>query len=259
MSQPLEEFILYTGWIWTRTITPFGLCFSFETDEKVFVSGSAAGLQVWTWLDQESYRLSTRWAGVRVFVSAASNKIASSQTNGAVRIPPGTASYVSLVLQEIHREEQAPWSYCISGEESVENCRMNCIFDITSMKCGCRLIGDNSPSSLSYCTSSEYSCTSTLTEADLEVCGTSCSYLLPCQERQYQTTYSAGQISQNFAQYLESELGLSTVELANNFASIHINYESIQYDETTETKSTSPSQLFSNLADPLVSSWVYHW
>jgi hypothetical protein len=77
---------------------------------------------VWTWLDQESYRLSTRWAGVRVFVSAASNKIASSQTNGAVRIPPGTASYVSLVLQEIHREEQAPWSYCISGEESVENC-----------------------------------------------------------------------------------------------------------------------------------------
>jgi hypothetical protein len=73
------------------------------------------------------------------------------------------------------------------------------------------------------------------------------SYLLPCQEQQYQTTYSARQISQNFAQYLESALGLSTVKLATNFASIHINYETIRYDETTETKSTSRSQLFYNL------------
>jgi hypothetical protein len=83
------------------------------------------------------------------------------------------------------------------------------------------------------------------------------SYLLPCQEQQYQTTYSARQISQNFAQYLESALGLSTVKLATNFASIHINYETIRYDETTETKSTSRSQLILILAVHSVSLWAF--
>ena len=36
-------------------------------------------------------------------------------------------------------------------------------------------------------------------------------------------------------------------ELSNNLAVIHINFASIQYIQTTETKSTSTWQLFSNL------------
>lgn len=196
ISQPLEEFILYTEInekkyttqeelksIWTPTITHNGLCFSFKTDEKVYVPGSLSGLQVWTWLDQQSYRPSTTWAGVPVFVSSGSDTMASSQTNGAVRIPPGSASSVALNMQEYHREEQHPWSYCISGEETVEACRLDCIASATSIKCGCRIIGDTS-STLPYCaSSSDYNCTSFMTEVELEVCA-SCSMLLPCREQE---------------------------------------------------------------------------
>ena len=36
-------------------------------------------------------------------------------------------------------------------------------------------------------------------------------------------------------------------KLSIDFAAIHINYDSIRYEETTESKSTSPSTLVSNL------------
>jgi hypothetical protein len=93
-------------------------------------------------------------------------------------------------MEEIHREKDEPWSYCISGEESVESCRVSCIFLATSEKCGCRLLGDET-ASLSYCTSSDYNCTSTISQYG-------CSFLLPYQEQEYRTSYSAGQISQRF-------------------------------------------------------------
>jgi hypothetical protein len=127
LSQPLEDFMLYTQFnrneyttaeelksIWTPTVTPFGLCFSFVTDEHVFFPGSVAGLRVWTWLDQKSYRPSTIWAGVHVFISTSSNVMAASQTNGEVRVPPRVASFIALEMEEIHIERDEPWSYCIS-------------------------------------------------------------------------------------------------------------------------------------------------
>ena len=59
---------------------------------------------------------------------------------------------------------------------------------------------------------------------------------------------SAGRISQNLAKYAQTTKdNPSIVEISNNFVAIHVNFDSIQYEKTTESKSTSVWQLFSNL------------
>mmetsp|Transcript_5301 Transcript_5301/g.12029 ORF Transcript_5301/g.12029 Transcript_5301/m.12029 type:complete len:485 (+) Transcript_5301:171-1625(+) len=283
ISQPLEDFILHTQFnakvyeseleiagVWTPIITPLGQCFSFVTDEKVFVPGISAGLTVYTWLDQSSYPETTHWAGVHVLVTP--NSIStnnnhgvaiSQQASGTVLVPPGAVSFVAVKMQDFQREEDEPWTDCIpttlgqqsddgdSVSSSIEQCRMECIMSATKEKCGCRLIGDNDNSDghtlYDYCNSTDLVCTSSIGDDDLTLCQT-CS-IPPCKEQVYSTQYSAGRISQKTIEHLKrtNNTTIDYNEISTNFVAIQINYDSIRYEQTTESKSTSVAQLFSNL------------
>ncbi|KAL9182450.1 hypothetical protein ACHAXT_013102 [Thalassiosira profunda] len=263
ISQPLGEFIWYTqmndevyeteaelATVWTPVVTPLGLCFSFTTEERVFVPGISSGLVVYTWLDQDAYPAAATWAGVRVFVTpnAPSNDngtAISHQTAGVVLVPPGAVSFVAVTRQDFQREEDDPWSNCLPDGEGIDRCRVECIMAATSEKCGCRIVGDGRDASLPYCTSADEICSSSVGDEDLAVC-TSCS-IPPCKEQVYGAHYSAGRISQNAEERAQATMNATPGEVADNFVAIHVNFDSIRYEETTESKSTSVWQLFSNL------------
>lgn len=270
ISQPLTEFILKTQFnnqvyasrdelmeVWTPVITQVGQCFEFVTNEKVFYPGINAGMLVYTWLNQSSYPDSTEWAGINVLVGGNSNNSNNDLVIASpVLVPPGAVSFISLTKQEIQREENKPLN-CIPGGNTVDACRMICIMEATKEMCGCRIMGDDD-TTLDYCNSSNDECRNSMNDDDiLSICQT-CAYppLPPCKEQTYTTSYSAGRISQKkieeAKQLTSSATGSSMQgqdynELSNNLAVIHINFASIQYIQTTETKSTSTWQLFSNL------------
>lgn len=261
ISQPLGEFVRHTQFnhgvyrsraelakIWSPAVTPLGLCYSFATDERVFAPGITAGLTAYLWLDQASYPESTKWAGVHVSVTPNREQdgpeIASSST---VVVPPGAVSFVGLSLQEFRREEDAPWAECVPEEKSVEQCRMECIMRATRDKCKCRLMGDNSAdeAAYDYCTSVDEGCTTSIVDEDLEAC-TACS-VPPCREKTYAARHSAGHVARNAIDSARVAWNATAEEISNNFVHVHVNFDSIRYDRTTETKSTTVWQLFSNL------------
>jgi hypothetical protein len=218
ISRRLEDFILHSQFndkvyegrtelknIWLPIITSLGLCFSFANNEDVFVPGILGGLTVNTWLDQETYPSTTKWAGVRVFVTPNDDQgkiMTSHQTSSALLIPPGAVSYVSATLQIFQREEDKPWTTCIPTSTSIDQCHMECIMSAKREKCKCRIMGDPS-SILDYCNSTDAECIlSSIGDEDLTVCHP-CS-VPPCKEQAYSTWYSAGRISQNTAEFAKS-------------------------------------------------------
>jgi len=283
ISQSLTDFIVRTQFnnkvyntsssdelneVWSTIITQYGLCYEFKTDESVFIPGINAGLIVYTWLNQSSYPIGVDWAGVHVLIggnnnnsnndneSKDNNNDNNSNNNnvvsqsGTVLVPPGAVSFISLLMQDIQREENKPLN-CLPGGTTIDECRLNCIMDATRAKCGCRIIGDTTANSegLDYCNSTDDVCRESINDDDVSICQT-CAYppLPPCKEQTYTTSYSAGRISQNLIQETANQQQETNFnELSNNLAVIHINYASIQYTSTTETKSTSTWQLFSNL------------
>lgn len=251
ISQPLDEFILHTEFnarevesadAWTPVITPLGLCFSFVTNEKVFMSGISAGLLVHTWLNQSSYPETTVWAGVKIFVDPNGSD---QDTSGAVFVPPGAVSFVAVTLQDFQREEDEPWRNCDPTGLSIEQCQSQCIMDATKENCSCRVIGDTSSPQYDYCSSSDQKCIYSLDDEDLMSCAM-CS-IPPCKEQRFSMSYSAGRISEKSIEKLRLTKYNSRDEISTNFVAIHINYDAIRYEETTETKSTGVWQLFSNL------------
>ena len=304
--QSVDEFILYTEYnnkvlynneqqsggdydsggasldleqVWKPVITQSGMCYSFTTNEKVFVPGINGGLLVHTWLNQSSYPQDVAWAGVQVFVTP--NDLLDGNTKGedssssesntvnqhnvisqsGTLVPPGAVSFVSVEMHDSQRETDAPWSKCIPDGKSVDRYRMEFIMCSAREKCNCRLIGDGSSTQLDYCNSTNHECISTIGEEELSdeqrdsAIYEKCEFPLypPCQEQIYSMSYSAGRISQTKMNDAKPSSSTTTMDdddselLSTNLVVIHINFASIQYEKTTETKSTSTWQLFSNL------------
>lgn len=244
--------------IWTPVITPLGSCFAFATKESVYVPGTSAGLTVHAWLNQSSYPDAAAWAGVHVLISPngnnANDATISSTSSGTVIVPPGAVSFVGTSMHEMHREEDGPWSNCVPagadgyGARTVEQCKVECIMNATREHCGCRLIGDGMEGSegYAYCGSGLDECASgAIEDEDLVPC-TSCA-IPPCKERTYTARHSGGRISQKALDSVAKMTNTSVEEIYSNFVHVQVNYDSIRYEETTETKSTSVWQLLSNL------------
>lgn len=265
ISQPLGEFILYTQFndeeykseaelagAWTPVVTSLGLCFSFAAKERsVFVPGISSGLLVHAWLDQASYPEAAHWAGVHVSVTD-DGQVRGSAVNhqgpGTVLVPPGAVSFVSIKMQEYQREGEEPWKRCVDSTETIDQCREECIMAAVRRKCGCREVGDAAdPQLYDYCGSSDRECTSAVGDDDIAVCRT-CS-IPPCRERVYSAAYSAGKLSRRAIEGAGATKngGAPVDDVPANLVVIHVNFASIQYERTTETKSTSRWQLFSNL------------
>jgi len=255
ISQPLEEFILYTSFnnaqyqnltqIWTPVITPFGRCYTFSTDENVIVPGASAGLNVDLWLNQLNYDASTVIAGIYVFVAQKGTPI--TEQTPRVLVPPGSASFLSMSRFEFKRETDHPWSRCYgsSPEYSNERCRAECIDDATMAKCGCRPIGDARNTTISFCNSSNTACQQSIGDEELDVCE-SCS-IPPCEEEIFYTTYSSARVAIKATVQLEDELGLDPGQFSENFVQVHVNYDLIRYQLITESKATTAAQMVSNL------------
>ena len=293
--QPVDEFILYTEFnkkvlynneqnggddsgaldleqVWKPVITQSGMCYSFTTNEKVFVPGLTGGLLVHTWLNQSSYPQDVAWAGVQVFVTPNEGDSSDSNTvndhkvisQSGTFVPPGAVSFVSVEMHDSQRVTDAPWSKCIPNGYSVDRYRMEFIMCSAREKCNCRLIGDGSSTQLDYCNSTNHECISTIGKEDEDVASSDdeqqdsaiyekCEFPLypPCQEQIYTMQYSAGRISQakmnNANPFSSTAMNDDPELLSTNLVVIHINFASIQYESTKETKSTSTWQLFSNL------------
>mmetsp|Transcript_30923 Transcript_30923/g.45724 ORF Transcript_30923/g.45724 Transcript_30923/m.45724 type:complete len:531 (+) Transcript_30923:125-1717(+) len=259
ISQPFEDFILDTAFnvkdyvnltdAWTPVITPFGRCYTFSTDDQVFVPGSAAGLDVSLWLNQSAYEDATLAAGVYVFVTQKGTTI--TEQAPMVVVPPGAASFISVSLTKYEREQDEPWSRCVgkAPKDSSQACRANCINELTVQKCGCRILGDSLNPGLRYCNSSDFNCTLKASiDEELLLC-TGCS-VPPCEEEVYFSQYSAARISIKAAQSIENEYNSTRDEMtsfASNYVRILVNYRFIEYELMTESKATSTSQLISNL------------
>lgn len=260
ISQPFENFIReakFNGMqlrnltdSFPPVITPFGRCYTFSTDEHVFVPGTAGGLELYLWLNQSAYDPATELAGVFVFIAQKGTTIM--EQTPMVVVPPGMISFLSLGLEEYQRIRDEPWTTCVgkAPEDGSDLCRATCINQFTIQKCQCRPLGDTSDLTLRYCNSSDFNCTSSARmDDDLESLCTGCS-VPPCEEEVYLAQYSTARVSLKASQQIENLYdatadGLSS--MASNFVGIIVNYHSIDYDLTTESKATSLSQMISNM------------
>ncbi|KAL3933869.1 MAG: hypothetical protein SGARI_003604 [Bacillariaceae sp.] len=277
ISQPLDEFILATSFnrrvlhsalnnnenngyahqeeVWNPIITSYGLCYTFQTSQRIYRPGSDAGLEVLLWIGQENYQATTTEAGVRVFVTPPtmdtnnnnSSSVLISDQASQVLVSPGKAAFVQLDLQEFEREQEEPWKRCATVEADSDGmsttnevCRTECMYAATRSICGCRQIGDpNGGLEYKYCNGSIVHPPSTLTTTSIF-------------EQRYHVTYSgAATIANAFGEMLEMQMNVTEGSVDDNLVSVTINYGSIQYDKTTESKATSYSGLISDLGGQL--------
>lgn len=98
---------------------------------------------------------------------------------------------------------------------------------------------------MQYCNSSDKECVNSVGATDLAECAL--CLIPPCHEEVYVSSYSSAKIATKAAARLEEELALSRGNFLQNFVKIHINYDSIRYEQRTESRATDFSQLLSNL------------
>lgn len=267
ISQPLDEFILLSSFnkrslvineTWTPIITSFGQCYSFQTDDKVFRPGSDAGLQVTAWLNQDHYQNSTIEAGIRIFVTQPKTQLISDQTAQTL-VGTGTSAYLHMQLTDYKREQQQPWSRCSAEIVNNEQCRTQCKYETIQNFCKCRSIGDPN-GGLQYCNSTTIAPFSSINVTDDGSCevfrndNTLADCFCetpPCSEQKYDVSYSGASISKSFTQQVESLVSLPSGSVSENLVCITINYGTIQHEEFQESKSTSFSQLISDLGGQL--------
>eukprot|EP00522_Entomoneis_paludosa_P008061 CAMPEP_0172452064 /NCGR_PEP_ID=MMETSP1065-20121228/9825_1 /TAXON_ID=265537 /ORGANISM="Amphiprora paludosa, Strain CCMP125" /LENGTH=534 /DNA_ID=CAMNT_0013204057 /DNA_START=60 /DNA_END=1664 /DNA_ORIENTATION=- len=206
VTSPVEDFITNTWFndkrknvtrVWRESITDFGRCWAFTTNEQVVQPGLHGGLEVWMNLNQDDYESASDLAGVLVFIAQPGTPV--DDQIPFVSVNPGKEGFIKLTKRSYKREREAPWARCLGAAPaySQPRCRAECLYNATRAKCSCKNYGDYiGPAGMPFCSSDDDEClfgNSSFVEqalnvtAEYEKC--SCS-LPPCEETLYSATTS---------------------------------------------------------------------
>ena len=239
---------------WTETITDDGLCYTFQTDEKVYRPGKYGGLVFWADLYQEDFENSTETAGIFVYVEQKGSRIHDQLP--FYYISPGREAVLSIDVTEFNREKEAPWALCALSAPNYTQplCYSDCINQKLRDDCQCKLYGDSQgPADLRYCQTIEKEedaeCTFNVwdnQEAIFANCSSSCE-LPPCAETTYSVSLTDVDYAENFYNFVEEEYGLPRQVFATNFVTVRINFGAMKKQELSESKAVTFSQLLGSV------------
>lgn len=263
------------GRLWNPVLTFFGVCFQFETDEKVFQPGYYGGLELI--VDLEQYDTSTSVAvvpeaGLRVFIHQRNTTI--NEQSKSINASPGLASRVTINSVKFERERDLPWANCFSQapEYTQTQCRADCFDNATRQLCNCRRLGDTTPG-VPDCTITTANCPHfpNVTEVLSGFCGDRNCSKPPCSEELYPASLSTLAISETtkadlVQTYLSEQLPdwnateqkddtdllqVGSTLIQNNLLIVHVNFDSIRRELLTESKGMSFTQLLANMGGQL--------
>lgn len=233
--------------VWKPVITPFGLCWQFTTNKRVYNPGNGGGLSFTLNLQQEEYHPSTELAGALVFIEEPASII--TDQIPFVWVKPGNNNAILLRATEYKRERDAPWSTCRlrAPEYTQPRCRAECRYEYVALKCGCRSLGDNRPHvlDLDYCNPLASICSGDIDASDyLSDCN---CFKPPCHEVHFTPQVHTLEFAENFLQTSEELKNISNVEVRQNVAKVRINYDIILNETVEETKTQTLAGLFADI------------
>jgi hypothetical protein len=263
LSQRLGDFINDTSFnrlglnvedAWLPVITTFGRCWRFSTDERVGKPGLNSGLFFVADVNQQLYTKDTALAGLAVFITPPGS--IPNNVNDQVTftlVSPGVNSIIKVGVAEFDRVREQPWSRCRDDDPAYTQplCRSQCLNKLIREECGCRDLGDHSVAAqdLLICKSDfretcEQGPQSLDEEAELAKCN--CD-MPPCMETTYEAAPSSLALSEVFLNQLANEKNITGEYVRKNLHYVSINFEAIRYQQQTESKSMSFTQLLSSV------------
>ena len=257
ISQRLGDFIDDTSFnmiglnaedAWIPVITTFGRCWRFSTDERVAKPGQNSGLSFVADVNQQFYTSDTQLAGLAVFVTPPGSNVNDQVT--FTLVSPGSHSIIKVRVVEFDRVRQQPWSRCRADDPAYTQplCRSQCLNRLTREECGCRDLGDHSDAAqgLLICRS-DFGDTCEVKSLDEEAELAKCDCSLPsCTETTYEAAPSSLALSEVFLKNLANEKNITGEYVENNLLYVSINFEAIRYQQHTESKTMSFTQLLSS-------------
>jgi len=260
---PVHEFVVYAAFngreilnisqAFAPIVTDYGVCWQFQTTEHVIRPGQFGGLDVYVFLNQWDYTDDTELAGAMVFALTPGTNINTQLP--FTTVSPGKFAYLKLRQFQYGREKQAPWARCYSEAPAYtqEQCRRNCLYKAAREQCGCRGWGDRlEPQETRLCYSQpveDGACIFNLEQTldGIRSCtGTDCS-LPPCVETEYAVDMTDADPSDVFLSSLFGLYNLTQEDFLKNFASIHVNFDRIRFEEFTESKALTLNQLLGSI------------
>uniref|UniRef100_A0A7S2YC09 Uncharacterized protein n=1 Tax=Entomoneis paludosa TaxID=265537 RepID=A0A7S2YC09_9STRA len=263
VTTPVSEFVVYAAFngreilniseAFAPIVTDYGVCWQFKTTERIVRPGQFGGLDVYVYLNQWDYMPDTDLAGAMVFALTPGTNINTQLP--FTTISPGKSANLRLKKSHYGREKQAPWARCHSEAPAYtqEQCRRNCLYREARMQCGCRGWGDRlEPQETRLCYSQpveDGACIFNLEQTldGIRSCtGTDCS-LPPCVETEYAVDMTDADPSDVFLSSLFGLYNLTQEDFLKNFASIHVNFDRIRFEEFTESKALTLNQLLGSI------------
>ncbi|KAL7556926.1 hypothetical protein ACA910_006170 [Epithemia clementina (nom. ined.)] len=237
---------------WTPRITDEGICYSFQTNEKVYRPGIYGGLEFSVYLNQDDFSEDTKLAGISMYVEQPGTPIHDQLP--LVFIAAGKSTVAAMEVTEFNRERQAPWSRCASDAPNYTQslCHTLCLNDQIRKDCGCRVFSDYKDSTMRYCqydaVPMDDKCTLNIwnNEEDFfNTCG-DCSKP-PCSETTYRVTTTELEFSEILYDELLEDNNITADEFYNNFLRVQLNYASIKMEQLSETKALTLEQLLGSI------------
>ena len=269
ISTPREE-LLFATWFngipqdltrWKQVILgdEFGRCWAFTPtkDEVVRRPGYYGGLRIWLDLRQDDYSAETNFSGAILWAEQPGTMVDSQLPLNSAK--PGMETLINIHMVQFEREQQAPWARC-QGEAPAytqPRCRSECLMAFVRRVCHCRGHGDrsNQDTHLSYCQrthdSQDYQCILKALANESNIleneCSDSCS-LPTCQHTEYRGSTVEVAFAKNWLNNFDYEAyNISKQYLMENFVSITVNFDKIEYELLTESKAVSFAQLLGSI------------